>query len=130
MKKHLPWLVWDEADDILGYAYATPWKSRSAYRYSVESAVYVRSGATGRGIGKALYAELLNRLACQGMHSVVAGISLPNPASIALHEQLGFAKVAEFPEIGRKHDRWVNVGYWHKCLDSEAEGPDPCNGLN
>jgi L-amino acid N-acyltransferase YncA len=111
-----PWLVAEEGNEIVGYAYATPWKTRSAYRFSVESTVYVAPGQTGRGLGTALYRELLDELRKQGVHSVVGGIALPNAASITLHEKLGFKKIGEFVEIGRKFDRWVDVGYWELIL--------------
>jgi L-amino acid N-acyltransferase YncA len=111
-----PWLVAEEGNEIVGYAYATPWKTRSAYRFSVESTVYVAPGQTGRGVGTALYRELLDALRKQGVHSVVGGIALPNAASITLHEKLGFRKIGQFVEIGRKFDRWVDVGYWELIL--------------
>jgi L-amino acid N-acyltransferase YncA len=111
-----PWLVAEEGNEVIAYAYATPWKTRSAYRFSVESTVYVAPGQTGRGIGTALYRELLDALRTQGVHSVVGGIALPNAASITLHERLGFKKVGQFVEIGRKFDRWVDVGYWELIL--------------
>lgn len=111
-----PWLVAEEEDGLVGYAYAAKWKSRGAYRFSVEGTVYVRPGLFGKGIGTALYRELIDGLRTRGVHSVVGGISLPNEASVALHEKLGFVKVAEFREIGRKFDRWINVGYWQLIL--------------
>jgi len=111
-----PWLVAEEGNDVVGYAYATPWKARSAYRFSVESTVYVAPGKTGRGLGTALYRELLDELRKQGVHSVVGGIALPNAASITLHERLGFKKIGQFVEIGRKFGRWVDVGYWELIL--------------
>ena len=111
-----PWLVAEDGNEVVGYAYATPWKTRSAYRFSVERTVYVAPGQTGRGLGTALYRELLDALRKQGVHSVVGGIALPNAASITLHEKLGFKKIGQFVEIGRKFDRWVDVGYWELIL--------------
>ncbi len=111
-----PWLVAEEDNEVVGYAYATPWKARSAYRFSVESTVYVAPSQTGRGVGTALYRELIDALRKQGVHSVVGGIALPNAASITLHEKLGFKKIGQFVEIGRKFDRWVDVGYWELIL--------------
>ena len=113
---HFPWLVAEEGNAIAGYAYATPWKARSAYRLSVESTVYVAPGQMGRGVGTALYRELLDALRKLGVHCAVGGIALPNAASIALHEKLGFKKIGQFVEIGRKFDRWVDVGYWELIL--------------
>jgi phosphinothricin acetyltransferase len=111
-----PWLVAEDGKAIVGYAYATPWKPRSAYRLSVESTVYVAPGERSRGVGTALYRELLEALRELGVHCAVGGIALPNAASIALHEKLGFKKIGQFVEIGRKFDRWVDVGYWELIL--------------
>jgi phosphinothricin acetyltransferase len=107
----LPWLVWEEDGAVLGYAYAAPWKARSAYRYSAETTVYVSRGHTGRGLGSALYTGLLAQIAGR-VHCAIGGISLPNAASVALHEKLGFREIGRFPEVGRKFGRWVDVGYW------------------
>jgi L-amino acid N-acyltransferase YncA len=110
-----PWLVWDDGGAV-GWAYATAWKARSAYRFSVETTVYVTASHHGRGIGAALYEALIDDLKALKIHSAVGGIALPNPASIALHEKLGFKKIAYFAEVGRKLDRWVDVGYWQLLL--------------
>ena len=107
-----PWLVFEEEGEILGYAYASRWKERGAYRHSVETTVYVKDGRHGRGIGSGLYRELLEALRKGGFHAAMAGISLPNEKSQGLHEKLGFRKVAEFIETGRKFGEWINVGYW------------------
>lgn len=112
----LPWLVAEIDGTVAGYAYATKWRERSAYRFAVESTVYLRHDAHRRGLGKALYEELLAVLAASGVHVVIGGIAQPNPASVALHEKLGFDKVAMFREVGRKFDRWVDVGYWERVL--------------
>jgi len=114
--RRLPWLVWEQDGSVVGYAYATPWKTRSAYRFSVESTVYVSPDFGRRGIGTRLYQGLIHDLRTRNVHCVVGGIALPNPASVALHEKLGFAKVAEFKEIGWKLGRWVHVGYWELML--------------
>ena len=112
----LPWLVAEEGDRVLGYAYASKWKGRCAYRYSVESTVYLDAACIGRGIGKALYSTLIADLRERGMHAVIGGVALPNAASIALHEALGFRKVAHFEQVGFKQDRWIDVGYWQLLL--------------
>ncbi|WP_447730116.1 arsinothricin resistance N-acetyltransferase ArsN1 family B [Pseudoxanthomonas suwonensis] len=112
----LPWLVAEEAGTILGYAHASRWKGRCAYRYSVETTVYLDQARTGRGIGKALYSPLLDGLRKAGLHAAIGGIALPNEASVALHERLGFQNVARFREVGFKQDRWVDVGYWQLML--------------
>jgi len=115
--ERLPWLVWDQGGAIAGYAYAAPWKPRSAYRFSVEGTVYVSPGFTRRGIGTQLYQALIADLRGRSVHSILGGIALPNPASIALHEKMGFSKIGEFREIGYKFGRWVDVGYWELVLD-------------
>lgn len=112
----LPWLVRESADGIVAYAYATPWRARSAYRFSVEVTVYVADGHHGQGHGRALYTALFDRLRAQGKHAVLAGVTLPNAASVALHEAMGMVKVAHLPEVGFKFGRWLDVGYWHRLL--------------
>jgi len=114
----LPWFVYedDDTEEILGYAYANKWKGRCAYRHSVESTVYLHSGKTGKGLGTALYDRLLNELQKRGIHVVIGGIALPNFASVALHEKMGFQNAGHFAEVGRKFDRWIDVGYWHRFL--------------
>lgn len=113
----LPWLVCEAGGVLLGYAYATRWKPRSAYRYSVEITVYTAPGSSGRGIGSALYSELFARMKACGVHAAVGGIALPNAASIALHEKFGMKKIGEFHEIGFKQGQWLNVGYWQIVFD-------------
>ncbi len=110
------WFVGVEHDQIVGYAYAGQWKSRCAYRYSVESTVYLEKGATGRGFGSQLYAALIADLRERGLHGVIGGVALPNAASVALHEKLGFQKVAHFKEVGWKFKQWIDVGYWELIL--------------
>jgi L-amino acid N-acyltransferase YncA len=112
----LPWLVWQEAGAILGYAYATPWKPRAAYRHSVESSIYLAPQATGRGIGPSLYKALVAELRQKDVHCVIGGAALPNPASVSLHQKLGFTKVAEFKQVGFKFGRWIDVAYWELML--------------
>jgi L-amino acid N-acyltransferase YncA len=108
----LPWLVAELPSGIVGYAFASRWKGRSAYRYSVESAVYLAPAALGVGYGSLLYDSLLADLRQYKIHAVIGGIALPNVASIRLHEKFGFRKVAYFKEVGYKFGRWVDVGYW------------------
>ena len=112
----LPWIVYEENNHIVGYAYASKWKSRCAYKHSVESTVYLKNGANGNGIGSLLYQELMNQLKVKNIHAAIGGIALPNDASIALHEKLGFEKVAQFREVGYKFDQWIDVGYWELIL--------------
>jgi phosphinothricin acetyltransferase len=112
----LPWLVLEQDGRIAGYAYASRWKTRSAYRFTAESSVYVDRERVGQGLGKALYRELLPRLRQSGFHSAVGCLGLPNPASVALHEKCGFQKVAHFKEVGFKFGAWLDVGYWQALL--------------
>ncbi len=112
----LPWLVAADDERIVGYAYATRWKGRCAYRFAVESTIYLDSNETGRGTGRPLYAALVEAIRAHSMRSVIGGIALPNEASIRLHESLGFRKVGHFERVGFKQDRWVDVGYWQLQL--------------
>jgi phosphinothricin acetyltransferase len=113
---NLPWLVAEAGGEVSGYAYGSKWKGRCAYRYSVESTVYLDVSKTGQGIGKLLYVALIEALRARSLHAVIGGIALPNEASIALHERLGFEKVAHFKQVGFKQDRWIDVGYWQLLL--------------
>ena len=112
----LPYLVAEVEGVVAGYAYASRWKERSGYRYSVESTVYLAPASVGRGVGTALYRALFVRLTAWGAHAVMGGVSLPNEASVALHEKLGMRKVAHFEAVGFKFGRWVDVGYWQRVL--------------
>lgn len=112
----LPWLVYEDENGVLGYAYASKWKGRSAYRYSVESSVYLDLSVTGRGLGSCLYEALLSHLRDRSVHVVIGGITLPNQASVALHEKFGFEKIAHFKEVGWKFGDWLDVGYWELIL--------------
>jgi len=114
--QRLPWFVYAENGTVIGYCYASPWKSRSAYRFSVESSIYVANSFGGRGVGTLLYEHLLNDLKARGVHAVMGGITLPNEVSVRLHEKLGFRKVAQFQEVGFKFGRWVDIGYWERLL--------------
>lgn len=112
----LPWIVAEESGAVTGYAYANRWKTRIGYRFSVESTIYLAPTATGKGIGTALYQRLIDLLREGTTHLVIGGVGLPNPASVALHERLGFEKVAQFKEVGLKFGRWIDVGYWQLNL--------------
>ncbi|MDR2110712.1 MAG: GNAT family N-acetyltransferase [Spirochaetaceae bacterium] len=111
-----PWVVWEEAAGIAGYAYIHRWKERSAYRFSVEDSIYLKKGYEGKGIGKRLLSTLLEEIKKTDVHAVVAAITIPNDRSIGLHEKFGFVKIARFPEIGYKLDTWLDVGYWELLL--------------
>jgi phosphinothricin acetyltransferase len=112
----LPWLVAKVDGKVVGYCYAGRWKTRAAYRHSVETSIYMKHGFEGRGIGKTLYSALLPPLRKLGVHAVIGGAAIPNPASVALHENLGFEQVAHFRQVGFKHGRWVDVAYWQLVL--------------
>lgn len=112
----LPWLVSEENGLIVGYAYATRWKQREAYRKTTEISIYMRPDSQRRGLGLPLYKSLIDQLQSLNYHTVIGGVSLPNDASIRLHEKLGFEKVAHFKEQGYKFDRWIDVGYWQLML--------------
>ena len=114
--EHYPWLVYEDAGKVIGYTYASKWKERSAYRYSVETGIYIASNYIGKGIGTALKCELIKELRARSIHSIICGIALPNPASIALCEKFGFEKVAHLKEVGFKLNKWVDVGYWELIL--------------
>jgi L-amino acid N-acyltransferase YncA len=113
----LPWLVWESDGIVDGYAYAMPWRKRAAYRFTVESAIYIAKHQVGQGIGTQLYATLLNELQKGEYHSVMGLIALPNPASVKLHERFGFKKIGVSAEVGRKFDRWIDVGTWQLMLE-------------
>jgi L-amino acid N-acyltransferase YncA len=112
----LPWLVAEVDGQVAGYAYANKWNGRCAYKLSTEITVYLAPPHGGRGLGSRLYERLFAILREQGMHAVIAGIALPNEASVALHEKFGLEKVAHFKEVGHKFDRWIDVGYWQRIL--------------
>lgn len=112
----LPWVVWEHDGAIRGFAYASKWKGRCAYRHSAEVTVYLDPKFVGQGIGSRLYEALMADLGQRNFHAVIGGIALPNPASIALHERLGFRKVAHFEQVGWKFGRWIDVGYWQLLL--------------
>jgi L-amino acid N-acyltransferase YncA len=112
----LPWLVCEADGRVIGYAYASPWKSRCAYRYAAEASVYLDGSAIGRGLGTELLTALIAELRGRGTHTIIGGVALPNPASVALQEKLGFQKVAHFKEVGWKLGKWIDVGYWELVL--------------
>lgn len=119
-----PWLVAETAEGFLGYAYASPHRARAAYRWSTEVSVYLADAARRRGAGRALFVALLAILAAQGFHRALAGIALPNAASAAFHEALGFRFLGTFEAVGFKHGDWRDVGWWQRPL-SEALGASP-----
>jgi phosphinothricin acetyltransferase len=118
------WLVDDTGEEIRGYAYATRWRSRHAYRFTAETTVYVASEHHGRGVGRTLYEELLGQLTGLGFVTVVAGITLPNDRSVEFHRSLGFTDVGRFPEVGFKFDTWYDTGWMVRSLrDPQRDDP-------
>ena len=112
-----PWLVAERGAQIVGYAYATSFRARAAYRLSAETSVYVSEGARGKGLGSALMRELIDVLRSADFRTLVAGITLPNDASVRLHESLGFAASGVIPRAGRKFNAWHDLGFWTRVLD-------------
>ena len=119
-----PWLVAEQDDAVVGYAYASQHRTRSAYRWSCDVTAYMAEAARGKGTGMRLYAELFDILSAQGFHAAFAGISLPNAASVALHEKAGFEPVGIYSQVGYKHGAWHDVGWWQRRLVSAAGSPD------
>jgi L-amino acid N-acyltransferase YncA len=119
------WVVAERAGEVVGYAYATAYKPRPAYRWTCEASVYVAGGHHRGGVGRTLYDELLVRLARRGLRTVVASMALPNPASAALHEALGFRPVGVLERVGWKHGRWHDVALLQRPIGPETDGPDP-----
>jgi L-amino acid N-acyltransferase YncA len=117
-----PWLVAERGGEVVGYAYACEFNPRPAYRWSASVSVYVAAGERGQGRGRALYEELFTRLRRQGLRMACAGITLPNPASVALHERLGFAPLGVLREIGWKDGSWLDVGWWQLELAPAPAG--------
>jgi len=123
--ERFPWLVAERDGAIAGYAYAGDHRWRSAYRWAVDVTVYVSPAHHRQGVGRALYVELMPRLAAQGFYTACAGITLPNPASVALHEAFGFGLVGVYEAIGYKRGGWHSVGWYQAQLRSPEPGVTP-----
>ena len=125
-EEQYPWIVAttrpEGGGSVVAYAYATKFRERPAYRYVVETSVYVADAAQGQGIGRMLYQALVDTLRAQGFTQAIGAIALPNKASVALHESLGFRPAGVVREVGFKLGRWVDVGYWQRQL-AEAGVP-------
>ena len=119
-----PWLVAERDGAVAGYAYGGQHRSRAAYRWTVEVTVYVDARLQRSGVGRELYEALLPLLARQRLHLAVAGITLPNDASVALHEAVGFRPVGIYREIGHKNGAWHDVGWWQAQLRAAGEAPE------
>jgi phosphinothricin acetyltransferase len=120
-----PFLVYEHDGAVVGYAYAGPHGARPAYRWSANVSVYVGGGAHRRGVGRQLYTKLIDLLRRQGMHSLFAGIALPNDKSVGLHEALGFEHLGTYREVGFKLGSWHDVGYWRLGLRSGPPASEP-----
>ena len=118
-------LVADVDGRIDGYAYASKYREKPAYAWSTETTIYVRDGARGKGVGRTLYRTLLRILAAQNYRQAFGGIALPNAASIALHEDVGFKRIGVNPEAGYKLGRWHDLGWWAFQLNASAGEPTP-----
>ncbi len=121
-----PWLAYSSDGDVLGYAYATTWRARVAYQWAVETTVYVRDDLHRRGVGRALYGSLIACLRLQGYRLAIGGITLPNAASVGLHETCGFRLVGVHGACGHKQGRWHDVGFWELELAPRTDvAPTP-----
>jgi L-amino acid N-acyltransferase YncA len=124
-----PWLVYERRGRVLGYAYAGAHGSRAAYQWAVDVSVYVHEEAHRMGVGRALYASLFAALKRQGFYNAYAGATLPNPASVGLHESLGFRAVGVYRGVGYKLGAWHDVVWWHLPLRERVADPEPPAGL-
>jgi L-amino acid N-acyltransferase YncA len=123
--ERVPWLVCARADEVLGYAYASRHRERAAYRWCVDASAYVHLDWRRHGVGRALYTALFALLVEQGFYAAHAGITLPNRASVALHESVGFRPVGVYPRVGYKLGAWHDVGWWQLPLRERVGEPPP-----
>ena len=119
----LPWLVCETQGELLGYVYVSPYRSRAAYMWSLEVSAYVHPKARRKGMGRALYTSLLQILVMQGFYNAYAVITLPNPASVGLHEALGFRPLGIYEHVGYKLGAWHDVGWWQLTLQEPSARP-------
>jgi phosphinothricin acetyltransferase len=122
---HWPWLVCEHGGKILGYVYASRHRSRAAYQWSTDVSVYIDEQCHRLGIGRALYSSLFAILALQGFYNAYAGITLPNSASVGLHEALGFQPIGVYRAVGFKFEAWHDVGWWQLVLQTHTIPLDP-----
>jgi phosphinothricin acetyltransferase len=120
-----PWLVAEIDGEVAGYAYASRHRERASYRWSADVTVYIDAAHHRRGVGRALYGDLLGLLAAQGVYEACAGITLPNDASVGLHESLGFELIGVYRDIAYKFGSWRSVGWWQKTLRDRRDGEAP-----
>jgi phosphinothricin acetyltransferase len=119
-----PWLVAEESPRLLGYASSSPYHRRRAYRWTVETSVYLAAEAQGRGLGRKLLSRVLDLLTGQGYVTAIAAIALPNPVSVGLHERLGFARAGLYRGVGFKLGEWADVGLWQRDLAHRTRAPE------
>lgn len=112
----------DAADDVVGYAYSWSFRPRPAYELTRETSIYLDNSVRGRGIGRLLYPALLQTMAVSGVHTAIAAVALPNPASERLHVACGFTKVGEFKEVGNKFDQWIDMAFYQRMLVNMPTG--------
>ncbi|BAY10138.1 arsinothricin resistance N-acetyltransferase ArsN1 family B [Calothrix sp. NIES-2098] len=126
-QQQMPWLVCEIDGEVVGYAYASPYRTRAAYQWSVESSVYVGENYRRKGIATALYTTLFKLLQLQGFYNVVAAIALPNQASVAAHEAVGFLPQGVLRQVGYKFSQWHDIGFWQLALQTEQSAEnDSC----
>lgn len=124
-----PWIVAEMDGVVMGFAYAARYRERRAYRFAVETTVYVSHDMRGQGIGRALYRALIATLEAQGFTQAIAAIALPNDQSVELHEAVGFQRAGHFREVGYKHDQWRDVGVWQRELSVPDDPPEEPRGF-
>ena len=125
ISRDYPWLVAEINGEVAGYAYGSRHHERAAYRWSADVTVYISSAHHRRGVGRALYAALFELLERQGVYEVCAGVTLPNDASVGLHEAMGFRPVGVYRDVAFKFGRWYSVGWWQMSLRPRADGAAP-----
>lgn len=118
-----PWFVAEEDGELLGYAASSPFRTRPAYRWTVETGIYLAPGAQGRGLGRALLTRLLEMLEQQNYVAAIGAIALPNEASVALHHKLGFVHAGTYGGVGFKMGEWLDVSLWQKKLAPRSGEP-------
>ena len=121
--EQLPWVVCEHQGEVLGYAYASAHRARAAYQWSVDVSVYIHTSSRRSGVGRAVYSSLLKILEIQGFYNAYAGITLPNPASVSLHETMGFQPVGVYRAVGYKLGAWHDVGWWQLALRERSSPP-------
>jgi L-amino acid N-acyltransferase YncA len=127
--EQLPWVVCEHQGEVLGYAYASAHRARGAYQWSVDVSVYIHPSSRRSGVGRAVYSSLFKILEIQGFYNAYAGITLPNPASVGLHEAMGFQPVGVYRDVGYKLGAWHDVGWWQLALRERSSPPMPPSDL-